>query len=104
MPTPTLPLETRLKSIQAASPNFLAAFEVFTEDFFLALDTAFNAGGIPFLWRIYEDHVRCYADSMSPPVRAEMVAVADRLPADEGDTLLYHILIDPFTYAKGGRP
>ena len=45
MPTPTLPLETRLKSIQAASPNFLAAFEVFTEDFFLALDTAFNAGG-----------------------------------------------------------
>lgn len=101
MPTPTLPLETRLKSIQAASPNFLAAFEVFTEDFFLALDTAFNAGDIPFLWQIYERHIQRYNSFKYPPVLAEMVALAGRLPTDEGDALLYHILIDPFTYTKG---
>lgn len=101
MPMPKAPLNSRLKRLQTEKPNFLAAFELFVDEFFMELDSIYNAGDIPFLWRIYEDHIQRYETFRYPLILAEIITLANRLPSDEGDALLYHILIEPFTYAKG---
>ncbi len=98
---PRIPLEQRLLQHKSGEAKFLAAFELFVDDFFEAVG---KMSGDLTVMETYEDAVSGYnyRNGMDL-VLSQMVVVADGLPKEDCGELLYRILIEPFAILEQRR-
>lgn len=90
---PKIPLKERLQTAGTNRPDFLAAFEIFANDFFLEIA---KMTGNTYFESVYYSFVADYNDENGGYVLSEIVHRANELPTAEKLDLLYTILIEPF--------
>ena len=93
-----LPLTDRLHSAGTATPNWLAAFELFISDFYTALEEITLD---PRFGTVYNTIIGAYShrdkDGRSMELLlSEVVAVVSDLPQAKRCDVLYKLLIEPF--------
>lgn len=90
-----IPLRKRLQNVSANQPDFLAAFELFLDDYFWSLAQMRNN---PYFLEIFENNVKKYNDQQKYDcILAELPEIADTLPGTKGIEFLYESLVMPFT-------
>lgn len=92
-----IPLKERLRAIGTNKPNFLAAFELFINDFFLEIAKITRS---KYFESVYYSFVAEYNDQNGGCVLTEIVHRADELPSEEKLDLLYTVLVEPFAALK----
>lgn len=89
-----IPLNKRLQQASDCRANFLAAFELFTEDYFEGMA---QITGKPEFTDNYQKQIRKhYHESKGDYLLAELSVLADKLTGKDGIWLLYRTLIEPF--------
>jgi len=94
---PKIPLNERLQAAGPVTPNFLAAFELFVDDFFITVAKLTKS---PYFEAIYHRYVAEYNDVNSGCVVSEIVHRADDLPQRQKLELLHTVLVSPFAALK----
>lgn len=91
-----IPLRERIRKARSKKPNFLNVFEIFTDDYFIALSRI--SGNICFadyyetnIVPLQEEEGRGY-----PYLMVQFVMALDDQPKEERQEFLYHTLIVPF--------
>lgn len=91
---PKVPLNKRLQQASDCRANFLAAFELFAEDYFEGMVQI--TGESDFMDRYQKEIRKHYYEGKGDYFLAELSVLADNLTGKDGIWLLYRVFIEPF--------